>query len=91
MLINRDHVGRLAGVDQLADGFVDQLVLVSVEVAVAKQITNALPGIVVQQQTAEHRRFRLHGVRRHTQLRHLLIGSGNRGECIILQIKRGHY
>jgi hypothetical protein len=28
MLVDRDHVGRLAGVDQLADGFVDQLVLV---------------------------------------------------------------
>ena len=67
LLEDGDHVGRLAGVDQRADGGVDQPVLVAVEVAVGQQVAGAVPGAVVEQQAAEHALFGLDRVRRHAQ------------------------
>jgi len=87
VLVHGDHVGRLAGIDQRTDGREDQLVLMAVEVALAQQVPHAIPGIVVQQQAAEHARLGLHRMRRHAQLRHLAI-KRRRGKVII---ERGHH
>ncbi|MNW18296.1 hypothetical protein D3C71_2178040 [compost metagenome] len=54
MFVDRDHIGGLAAVDQLAYGLEDQLVLMAVEIAVRQQIANAVPRIVVQPQAAQH-------------------------------------
>ncbi|MCY1217862.1 hypothetical protein D9M72_297920 [compost metagenome] len=74
LLEDRDHVGRLAGIDQPADGRVDQLVLMAVEVAVDQQVAHAVPGAVVQQQAPQHTGFGLDGMRRNAQLRDLAVG-----------------
>ena len=66
-----DDVGRLGGVDQLGNGLEHQLVLMTVEVAGDEQVGHAIPGVVVQQQAAQHAGLGFDGVRRHTQLRHL--------------------
>jgi len=73
VFINGDDVGRLACVDQARDASVDQPVLVAVKVAVEQQIAHAIPGMVVEQQAAEHARLGLDRVRRHTQLRSLRV------------------
>ena len=52
---------------------VDQPVLVAVEVAVGQQVADAVPGAVVEQQAAEHALFGLDRVRRHAQLRDLVV------------------
>jgi hypothetical protein len=73
LLEHRDHVGRLGGVDERADGGVDQLVLVAVEVAVGQQVGGPVPGQVVQQQAAQHALLGLDRVRRHAQAGHLVV------------------
>lgn len=87
MLKNGDHVSGLARVDERADGGVDQLVLMAVEMAFHQQITHAIPGVVVQQQPTQHARFGLDGVRGHAQLGNFTVHRGR--ETLILQ--RGKY
>ncbi len=77
LLVHGDHVGGLAGVDQLGNGRKNQLVLVAVKVVLDQQIAYAVPGVVVQQQATEHARLGLDGMRRHAQLRDFaVIGRG---------------
>jgi hypothetical protein len=74
VLVDRDHVSRLGGVDQGTDGGVDQLVFVAVEVAVGEQVAHAVPGAVVQQQppsTLDSASIECGG---HAQLRDLAVG-----------------
>jgi hypothetical protein len=73
VLKNGDDVGRLAGVDQGADGRVNELVLMAVKVAVHQQITHPVPGAVVQQQAPQHAGLALNGMRGNAQLRNLLV------------------
>ena len=75
MLEDGDHVGRLAGVDQRADGGVDQAVLVAVEVAVGQQVGGAVPGQVVEQQAAEHALLGLDRMGRHAQARDFVVAG----------------
>ena len=90
VLEDRDHVGRLAVVDQLADGGIDLLVLVAVEIALGQQVPHPVPGVVVQQQTTQHAGLGLHGVLRQAQFGHLLVlGGSRRAKNIIIQ-RRHH-
>ena len=66
-----------------ADGGVDQLVLVAVEVAIDQQVAHAIPGHVVQQQAAEHAGLGLYRMRRHAQLGHLAVGWRSSGKVAI--------
>ena len=75
LLEDRDHVGRLGGIDQAADRRVDQPVLEAVEVAVDEQVAGAVPGAVVEQQAAEHALLGLDRMRRDAQLRDLVVGA----------------
>jgi len=75
LFVHRDHVGRLGGVDQATHGRVDQPVLIAVEVAVSEQIPNPVPGVVVQQEPAQHAGFRFDRVRRNAQLRDLVVAG----------------
>jgi len=82
LLEDRDHIGRFGGVDQRTNGSVDQLVLMAVKVTVDQQIPHPIPCAVVEQQTTEHAGFGFDGVRRHTQLGHLLVGREINGQFV---------
>ena len=77
LFVHRDHVSRLGGIDQGADGCVYQTVLMTVKVGVHQKITHPIPGAVVQQQPTQHTGFGFNGVRRHTQLRNLWVQGGH--------------
>ena len=47
--------------------------LIAIEIALGKQITHPVPGLIIEQQTTQYRLFSFDGVRWHTQL----------GECRI--------
>ena len=70
-----DDVGGLAGVDELADGFEHQLVFVPIKIAGNQQVGHTVPGMVVEQQPAQHTGFRFDGVGRYAQLRQLRIAA----------------
>ena len=73
LLVDGDHVGRLARADQLADRPIDRPVLVAVEVTGSKQIGGAVPGQVIEQQAAQHALLGLGRVRRHAQARNFVV------------------
>jgi len=72
---HRDHVGRLAGVDQRGDGGIGQTVFVAVKVGIVDQVGHAVPGMVVKQQATQHTGFGLDGMRGNTQLGNLPVGT----------------
>ncbi len=82
---DRDHVRRLAGIHQLADGRIDELVLVPVEIPVHQQVTHPVPGHVVEQQAAQHAGLGLQRMRWHAQPGHLLVRRGGRREIGFVQ------
>ena len=54
--------------------------VMAIEIDIRHPIEHALPGIVVEHQAAEHRLFRLDGVRRHFQggsLQVVLLGNAD--------------
>jgi hypothetical protein len=55
------------------NGSEDQLVFVSIKIVVNEQVAHSIPGRIVKQQTSQHTRLSLNGVRRDAQLRNLLI------------------
>ena len=73
-LIDCDHVGGMAALDQARNLLPDQPVVVAVEVFIAQQVGHAVEGLVVQQQSAEHRLFGLDRMRRHPQCGHFPVG-----------------
>ena len=83
-----DHVGRTGGIDQLADMREDAAVIVAIEIRLADDIGDALPGIVVEQQAAEQRLLCLDGMRRQLERGHLGIRL-NEGLCVGL--RQGHH
>ena len=72
-LEHRDHVGGPVLLHQLADVAVDAPMVVAVEIAFRENVGDALPGLVVEQQTAQHRLLRLDRMRRDPQLHQLRI------------------
>ncbi|MCY1238254.1 hypothetical protein D9M72_509810 [compost metagenome] len=65
LVVDREHVGVAAGVDQRADGAVDQSVLLPEKVAVGQQVAHAVPQPVVQQQRTQQRRLALCAPQHH--------------------------
>ena len=73
VLVDSDHVRRLARIDERADRRIDQLVLIAIEVVINQQIAHPVPGVVVEQQTSEHARLRFDGMWWDAQLRDLTV------------------
>ncbi|MCY1547917.1 hypothetical protein D9M68_839990 [compost metagenome] len=65
LVVDREDIGMAAGVDQRADGAVDQPVLLAEKIAVGQQVANAVPQPVVQQQRAQQRRLTLCAPQHH--------------------------
>ena len=74
LLEDGDDVGRLGRVDQRRDRGVDQPVLVAIEVALAEQVADPVPGAVVEQQAADDALLGLDRVRRHAQPGDVVVG-----------------
>ena len=73
-LLGQGHdVERRIALGQLEDRPEDQAMVVAIEVTIGNAIEHALPGIVVQHQTTQHRLLRLDGVRWHLQGRSLQV------------------
>ncbi len=71
---DRDHVGRLALLDELRDVPEDAPVIVAVEIVDGDRIADAIPRAVVEEQPAEHRLLGLDRVRRDLQADELTVG-----------------
>jgi len=65
---NGNDIRRFGVFQQLADLPENPPVLVAIEIAVRDQIADPVPGLIVEQQAAEHRLLGLDGVRWHTKL-----------------------
>ena len=61
------HIGWFGLFQQIADLPENAPVLVAIEIPVGHQIANAIPGLVIEQQTTEDRLLGFNGVRRNTQ------------------------
>ena len=78
MLVDRDRIRRPSLLDEPADGRVDQPMVGTVKVGVAKEIADAIPGRVVEQQATKNRGLRLYRLRREPQGGRLIIRHGRR-------------
>ena len=76
---DRDHVGRLALLDQLGDVAEDAAVVVAVEILGRDQVGDLVEGLVVEQQAAQQRLLGLDRMRRHLQREQLGIGRARCG------------
>ncbi|MCY1359058.1 hypothetical protein D9M69_456120 [compost metagenome] len=74
--VDRDHVGRLGGRDQPGDALEDHPVVEAVEIRLRKEVRNAVPGGVVQQQATEYRLLGFNGMRRNLEVVELGVGDG---------------
>ena len=74
---HRHHVGRLAVGDEADDVVVDEPVRFAVEIGVGDHVADAVGGLVVEQQPAQHRLLRLERMRRELQRVELrIVGHG---------------
>ena len=64
---DRHHVGRLGLFQQIADLPENAPVLVAIEIPVSHQIANAIPSLVIEQQTTKNRLLGFNGMRRNAQ------------------------
>ena len=60
---------------EFADGAVDQLVVATIEILVGEDVGDAVEGVGRKHQSAEHRLFGLHRLRRHPQLLDAAVGA----------------
>ena len=73
---DRQHVRRLAALDQPLDVHVDAAMLVTVKVVCRHHVGNLVESLVVEQQSAQNRLLCLYRVRRHPQIEKLGILRG---------------
>ena len=81
-VLERDRIGDLAHIDQLADGAEDAAVARIGEMLGLEEIGNPVEGPVVGEQGAEQRHLRLVVVRRHTEGGAFVQTVGKRTACV---------
>ena len=82
VLKHGNDVGWTVGINQGANGGINQAVLVTVKVAISQDVAHPVPGLVAQQEAANHAGLALNRVRRNAQLRdlavwHVIFRDGN--------------
>ena len=70
-----EYVGRFVLFDQPRDGAIDLAMIVAIEILVGHHVADAFPGLVVQQQSAQHRLLGLDRMLWQFQPGNLLLGG----------------